>query len=251
MGRAALALALGAAGDVDGRRSRRCAPVRAAGRRRVPARGQPRARRPAPVGRRARARRSRGCAVEAARPTAGARPTSPSARCRALAAAQRHAGDARGGGGHAPRAARSSPRERGMPAVLADCLRRAGAPGATTPDRHHEALAIRVRARAAARASSAASRRWRRTRRERAGRAAARRGRGGARADGARAGAERRTTPRPSWRSRRPPPTPAARAARARRPEPRLGQPDARRARGRPARRRRPVEPGDRRRGCT
>ena len=141
MGRAALALALGAAGDLEGGVAA-LAPVRALaddvflpevnralGVLHLWA-GEPDA---------AIAR----LAVEA-RSTDGARPTYLAVRALpALAAAQRHAGAAEEAAATAARGAALA-RERGMPAVLADCLDEQGHLGEDA-DRHHEALAIRVR----------------------------------------------------------------------------------------------------------
>jgi predicted ATPase/DNA-binding CsgD family transcriptional regulator len=141
MGRAALGLALGAAGDVEGGVAA-LAPVRALaddvflpdvnralGLLHLWA-GEP----DAAVAR---------LAVEA-RSTDGGRPTYLAARALpALAAAQRHAGAAEDAAGTAERGAALA-RERGMPGVLADCLDEQGHLD-DDADRHHEALAIRVR----------------------------------------------------------------------------------------------------------
>ena len=141
MGRAALALALGAAGDVEGGVAA-LAPVRALaddvflpevnralGVLHLWA-GEPDA---------AIAR----LAVEA-RSTDGGRPTYLAVRALpALAAAQRHAGAAEDAAATAERGAALAS-ERGMPAVLADCRDEQGHLDQDA-DRHHEALAIRVR----------------------------------------------------------------------------------------------------------
>ena len=141
MGRAALALALGAAGDVEGGAAA-LAPVRALaddvflpevnralGVLHLCA-GEPDA---------AIAR----LGVEA-RSTDGGRPTYLAVRALpALAAAQRHAGAAEDAAATAQRGAALAS-ERGMPAVLADCRDEQGHLDQDA-GRHHEALAIRVR----------------------------------------------------------------------------------------------------------
>ncbi len=141
MGRAALALALGAAGDVEGGAAA-LAPVRALaddvflpevnralGVLHLWA-GEP----DAAIARLA----------EEARSTDGGRATYLAARALpALAAAQRHAGAAEEAAATAGRGAALA-RERGMPAVLADCLDEQGHLDEDA-DRHREALAIRVR----------------------------------------------------------------------------------------------------------
>jgi predicted ATPase/DNA-binding CsgD family transcriptional regulator len=141
MGRAALALALGAAGDVEGAVAS-LAPVRALAddvflpdvNRALGAlhlwAGEP----DAAITR---------LAAEA-RSTDGGRPTYLAARALpALAAAHRQAGAAEQAAATAERGAALA-RERGMPAVLADCLDEQ-AHVHEDADRHHQALAIRVR----------------------------------------------------------------------------------------------------------